>query len=214
MSLVTRRRVIYTGLSRYLPETELLPIMSFWEAHYAEKPAFALNEFLAEVAKRCSHKLERASLYRELITIMNGPAAALLPDPLVQLEAWRKGAGAGAEEVSGLDTQARQTFEALSARLFAALPESQLFAFRRLVSSNLAKVSAETELRLRLRAWLEQGGGLARISLDIQQLRTLLSLIYGGLCEHFGPVQADQLLSQTVREVERMNLPLPPQKLL
>ena len=177
MSLVTRRRAIYTGLSRYLPETELLPIMSFWEANYAEKPAFALNEFLAEVAKRCSQKLERASLYRP-------------------------------------DAQARQTFEALSARLFAALPESQLFAFRRLVASNLAKVSGETELRLRLRAWLEQGGGLARISLDIQQLRTLLSLIYGGLCEHFGPVQADQLLSQAVREVERMNLPLPPQKLL
>ena len=214
MSLVTRRRAIYTGLSRYLPETELLPIMSFWEAHYAEKPAFALNEFLAEVAKRCSHKLERASLYRELITIMNGPAAALLPDPLVQLEAWRKGAGCGAEEVSGPDAQARETFEALSAVLFAALPEVHLFAFRRLVASKLGEMEVETELRLRLRAWLEQGGSLARIALTVQQLRSLLTIIYSGLCEVFGPVQADQLLSTAVRQVQGMNLRLAPQKLL
>ncbi len=214
MSLATRRRAIYTGLSKHLPEAELLPILSFWEANYAEKPAFALNEFLAEVAKRCSQKLERASLYRELITIMNGPSTGLLPDPLSQLEAWRKGAGSGAEEVSGPDAQARETFEALSTVLFAALPEAQLFAFRRLVASKLGEMKADTELRLRLRAWLEQGGGLARIALDVQQLRSLLNFIYSGLCEVFGPVHADQLLSAAVRQVEGMNLRLPPQKLL
>ena len=214
MSLVTRRRAIYTGLSRYLPEAELLPIMSFWEAHYAEKPAFALNEFLAEVAKRCSQKLERASLYRELITIMNGPATALLPDPLQQLEAWRKGAGAGAQEVSGPDAQARETFEALSGVLFAALPEAHRFTFRRLVAAQLAEMDVETELRLRLRAWLEQGGSLVRIGLTVQQLRSLLTLIYSGLCEVFGLVQADQLLSAAVRQVDGMNLRLAPQKLL
>jgi hypothetical protein len=188
--------------------------MSFWEANYAEKPAFALNEFLAEVAKRCSQKLERASLYRELITIMNGPAAALLPDPLLQLEAWRKGAGSGAEEVSGPDAQARETFEALTTVLFTALPEVHLFAFRRLVASKLSEMNADTELRLRLRAWLEQGGSLARIALDVQQLRSLLTIIYSGLCEVFGPVHADQLLSSAVRQVDAMNLRLPPQKLL
>jgi hypothetical protein len=42
--------------------------MSFWEANYAEKPAFALNEFHGRSdPKRCSQKLERASLYRELM---------------------------------------------------------------------------------------------------------------------------------------------------
>lgn len=37
MSLVTRRRAIYTGLAKYLPEAELMPILSFWEANYAGK---------------------------------------------------------------------------------------------------------------------------------------------------------------------------------
>ncbi|MBF7730171.1 hypothetical protein [Pseudomonas sp. N040] len=214
MSLVNRRRAIYTGLARHLPEDELLPMLSYWEAHYAEKPAFALNEFLAEVARRCSQKLERASLYRELLGIMNGPSTALLPDPLVQLQVWRSGAGSVAAEVSGPDAQARQTFVELSSRLFAALPDARQKDLRRLAAGDLSRLNVDAELRLRLRTWLEQGGKLERIVLQLEQLRTLLSLIYGGLCELFGPVQADQLLSRAVREVDELNLPLPPQKLL
>ena len=214
MSLVTRRRAIYTGLAKYLPEAELMPILSFWEANYAEKPAFALNEFLGEVAKRCSSQLERASLYRELIAIMHGPASNLLPEPLQQLETWRQGAGATAVEVSGVDVQARQTFEALSSRLFAALPDNRLPIFQRQLGSRLGELGGTSETRLRIRAWLEQGGSLARVGLELQQYRGLLNLIYTGLCEELGPVQADQLLSQAVRHTEQLKLRLPPQKLL
>lgn len=153
-------------------------------------------------------------MYRELIAIMHGPVAALLPDPLLQLEAWRQGAGASAEEVSGVDVQARQTFEALTDVLFAAIAESRLPAFRRQLASRLGDAGVSAEHRLRIRAWLEQGSGLGRIPLDLQQLRSLLNLVYTGLCEQLGPVQADQLLSQAVRQVEKLDLRLPPQKLL
>ena len=214
MSLVTRRRAIYTGLVRHLPETELMPILSFWEANYAEKPAFALNEFLGEVVKRCNHKLERANLYRELITIMNGPVTALLPDPLVQLEDWRRGAGAGAEEVSGPDVQARETFAALSEVLLDALSSAELSALRSQLGSRLAELGGSTELRLRVRAWLEQGSGLSRIQLGLEQWRLLLNMLYEGLCEQLGPVAADRQLSLAVQQVEKLQLRLPPQKLL
>jgi len=145
---------------------------------------------------------------------MHGPAINLLPDPLQQLEAWRQGAGATAEEVSGIDVQARQTFEALTNRLFAALPESRVAGFRRQLGSRLAELGGSGETRLRIRAWLEQGGSLARVGLDLQQFRGLLNLIYSGLCEELGPVQADQLLSQAVRQAEQLKLRLAPQKLL
>lgn len=214
MSLATRRRAIYTGLVKHLPETELMPILSYWEANYAEKPPFALNEFLGEVVKRCSHKLERANLYRELIAIMNGPATALLPDPLLQLEAWRRGAGAGTEEVSGPDAQARQTFSALSEALFAALTVTQLNALRRQLGSRLGELGGPIELRLRVRTWLEQGSGLERINLQLEQWRNLLNMLYEGLCEQLGPVAADQLLSRAVQQVQKLQLRLPPQKLL
>ncbi|MFT5781493.1 MAG: hypothetical protein ACI9EB_000859 [Pseudomonas sp.] len=214
MSLKNRRRAIYTGLASHLNEDELIPLLSFWEANYADKPTFALNEFLTEVVKRCGRKLERGNLYRELISVMNGPSSALLPDPEPKLEAWRKGAGAAAVEVNGPQAQARQTFVALSDCLFAMLPLAQGNTLRRFAASNLKDMGVDTELRLRLRGWLEQGGSLARINLELEQWRKLLSLIYIGLCEYLGPVQADCLLTSAVLQVEQLDLPLPPKKLL
>jgi hypothetical protein len=214
MNPVQRRRAIYTGLVRAVPEQEVLPILSFWEANYSDKPSFALNDFTVEVIRRSSHKLERASLYRELMGAMHGPVAALLPDPLAQLQVWRDGPGAAASEVSGPANQARETFEALSQALFAGLPGQQLVALKRLVAPSLVRVGVEQELYLRLRNWLEQGSGLPKAPLTLEQLRGLINLLYVGLCELLGPVQADRLLSQAVQQSAGLGLALPPQKLL
>ena len=48
-------------------EDELLALLALWESKYADKPSFALNEFLGEVASATERKLERARLYRELV---------------------------------------------------------------------------------------------------------------------------------------------------
>jgi hypothetical protein len=214
MNPVHRRRAIYTGLVRTVPEPEVFPILSFWEANYSDKPSFALNDFTAEVIRRCSQKLERSSLYRELIGAMHGPVTALLPDPLLQLQAWRDGPGAAASEVSGPETQAREAFEALTQALFAGLPAQHLAALKRLVAPTLSRVADEQEMRLRLRNWLERGSGLPKTPLTLEQLRGLINLLYVGLCELLGPVQADRLLSQAVQQSAGLGLALPPQKLL
>ncbi|WP_181418732.1 hypothetical protein [Pseudomonas alcaligenes] len=214
MSLSTRRRAIYTGLAGHLSEEELLPLLSLWEAKYADKPPFALNEFLAEVVQRSGRKLERARLYRELVGALTGPVGDLLPDPAPRLQAWRRGAGQGAEEVSGPDALARQTFDALSQALFAQLDAALVPRLRRFAAGNLNAMQLDTELRLRLRGWLEQGGSLGLTALGLEHLRVLLNLLYVGLCEYLGPVAADQALTRAVQRVELLQLPLPPQKLL
>lgn len=214
MSLVDRRRAIYTGLVRHLPEPEVMPILSFWEAHYAQKPAFALNEFLAEVVKRCSVRLERASLYRELISIMSGPSSGLLDDPLHQLEAWRQAAGLAPQRADPQRQQARQTFDALSSVLLAGLPALERATLGRRVRAGLQQVSAQRDEQLDLRSWLEQGQPLPQPDFSLEQWRRLLNLLYVGCCELLGPVQADQLLSHAVRQVAALDLPLAPQKLL
>lgn len=214
MSLSTRRRAIYTGLAGHLPEEEVLPLLSLWEAKYADKPPFALNEFLAEAGQRCGRKLERARLYRELVGALTGPASALLPDPAPRLQAWRSGEGRGAEEVSGPDALARQTFDALSQALFAQLDAAVVPRLRRFAAGNLNGMRVDAELRLRLRGWLEQGGSLQLTALGLEHLRVLLNLLYIGLCEYLGPVAADQALTRAVRQAETLNLALAPQKLL
>ncbi len=214
MSLTTRRRAIYTGLAGHFGEDEILPLLSLWEAKYADKPPFALNEFLGEVAQRSGRKLERARLYRELVGALTGPASNLLPDPAPRVHAWRQGEGLEAEEVSGPDALARQTFEALSQALFGLLDPDMVPRLRRFAAGNLNGMQLETELRLRLRGWLEQGGSLGLTSLSLEHLRVLLNLLYIGLCEYLGPVTADQVLTRAVQKTERLSLQLPPQKLL
>lgn len=214
MSLTTRRRAIYTGLAGHFGEDEILPLLSLWEAKYADKPPFALNEFLGEVAQRSGRKLERARLYRELVGALTGPASNLLPDPAPRVHAWRQGEGLEAEEVSGPDALAQQTFEALSQALFGLLDPDMVPRLRRFAAGNLNGMQLETELRLRLRGWLEQGGSLGLTSLSLEHLRVLLNLLYIGLCEYLGPVTADQVLTRAVQKTERLSLQLPPQKLL
>ncbi|MEK1904971.1 MAG: hypothetical protein AAAB13_04265 [Pseudomonas sp.] len=214
MSLTTRRRAIYTGLAGHFPEDEIMPLLSLWEAKYSDKPPFALNEFLAEVVQRSGRKLERARLYRELVGALTGPATELLPDPASRLQAWRRGEGQAAEEVSGPDALARQTFDTLSQTLFGLLDPELVPRLRRFAAGNLTGMQVDTELRLRLRGWLEQGGSLGLTALTLEHLRVLLNLLYIGLCEFLGPVLADQVLTRAVQKVDLMHLPLSPQKLL
>lgn len=203
MSLVTRRRAIYTGLAGHFAGDELLALLSLWEDRYAEKPPFALNEFLAEVAQASGQRLERAKLYRELVGALTGPLSALLPDPAPQLHAWRQQQGTRAAEpvVHG---QARDSFGLLSQAMFTALGGEQSERLRRFAAGNLGGMQVDDATRLRVRAWLLQGDEQGLLGLAPEQLRKLLNLLYIGLCEFLGPVAADRLLSRSVQQVEQL----------
>lgn len=214
MGLTQRRRAIYTGLACHFPEDEVLPLLSLWESKYADKPPFALNEFLGEVIQRSGRKLERARLYRELVGALTGPASELLPDPEPRLLAWRQGEMGAQGVLGGPPSDAQLTFEVLSRELFGLLDADMAQQLRRFAAGNLAGMPVDTELRLRLRGWLELGGAASIAMLDLEQLRKLLNLLYIGLCEFLGPVTADQVLTRAIQKAERHALALPPQKLL
>ncbi|WP_225579181.1 hypothetical protein [Pseudomonas sp. PDM14] len=116
--------------------------------------------------------------------------------------------------MSGPDAQARETFEALTETLFGLLDAEMVPRLRRFAAGNLNGMQVDTELRLRLRGWLEQGGTLGLTALGLEQLRMLLNLLYIGLCEYLGPVTADQVLTRAVQKTERLALAMAPQKLL
>ncbi|MCY1287869.1 hypothetical protein D9M68_267660 [compost metagenome] len=214
MSLSVRRRAIYTGLAGHFSEDEVLPLLSLWEAKYADKPSFALNQFLAEVAERTGRKLERAKLYRELVGALTASPAQLLPDPAPRLQAWRQGGGRNPAKAPGEAGQAQQTFAALAGVLFEQLGTAQTLNLRRFAAGNLTGMQVSAEVRLRLRSWLEQGAGPGLDSLGLEELRRLLNLLYIGLCEYLGPVAADQALDRAVKQANSLNLPLAPERLL
>lgn len=214
MRLSLRRRAIYTGLAGHFSDEELWPLLALWENKYSDKPPFALNEFLAEVVLRTERKLERARLYRELVGALTGSPENLLPDPEVQLAAWRQGRHEAARRVTSPDATAQATFLALNQALLEQMDSTQQQALRRFAAGNLGGMEVSAELTLRLRAWLEQGAldGIER--LGIEQLRKLLNLFYIGLCEFFGPVRADRMLSQAVSRVEQQGVAFSARRLL
>lgn len=214
MSLTTRRRAIYTGLAGHFAEDELLAVLALWENKYADKPPFALNEFLGEVASATDRKLERARLYRELVGALTGPLSDLLPDPEPQLRRWRQQVGGAPSLVSATEDHARRSFEALSRALFNDLDMDLLPKLRRFAGGNLSALGCSNQQRLRVRAWLEQAAELEQTGLCVEQLRQLLNLLYVGLCEYLGPVIADQHLSRAVQQVETLHLAFSPRKLL
>lgn len=214
MSLATRRRAIYTGLAGHFAEDELLAVLALWESKYADKPPFALNEFLGEVAATTERKLERAKLYRELVGALTGPLSALLPDPEPLLHSWRQRMGVAVPLRVSPDSQALHTFEALSRVLLNDLDAALVPRLRRFAAGNLSGLTVANEQRLLVRAWLEQGAALESAGLGLEQLRQLLNLLYIGLCEYLGPVIADQRLSQAVQQVEALHLAFAPRKLL
>ncbi|MCU1715520.1 hypothetical protein [Pseudomonas sp. 5P_3.1_Bac2] len=214
MSLSTRRRAIFTGLSGHFAGDELLAVLALWEAKYADKPPFALNEFLAEVAQHTERKLERAKLYRELVGALTGPLSGLLADPEAQLRSWRQRTGGANLLDDEQEQQARKTFEALVRSLLNSLNTDIEPRLRRFAVGNLAGFEALPEQRMQARAWLEQDVSLLGSSLGVKHLRQLLNLLYVGLCEYLGPVVADQRLSQAVQAVETQALPFTPRQLL
>jgi hypothetical protein len=215
MTLSSRRRAIYTGLSCYLAYDELLSAVALWESKYADKPSFALNEFIAELASGGGRKLERARVYRELVGALTGPVAALLPDPEALLTSWRERmqhkSGAAAASPS---EEALRTLEVLSGRLFQAMDAGLLTRLRSFVTGNLSVMNGSNEQRLHVRNWLEQNQSLEGVLLSLTQLRQLLNLIYVGMCEYLGPVEADRRLSQAVHLTDAEQLPFAARQLL
>lgn len=214
MRLSLRRRAIYTGLAGHFSEEEVWPLLALWESKYADKPPFALNEFLAEVVLRTERKLERARLYRELVGALTGPPSQLLPDPEEQLQAWRQGRNEAVRSVAKPDAAAQKTFLSLSQALLEQLEVPQQQALRRFAAGNLGGMQVGAELATRLRIWLEQGTPEGIESLGLEQLRKLLNLLYIGLCEFLGPVRADRVLSQAVSRVEEQGAAFSPRRLL
>ena len=214
MSLSTRRRAIFTGLSSHFSGDELLSVLALWEAKYADKPPFALNEFLAEVARNTERKLERAKLYRELVGALTGPLSGLLADPEPQLSRWRQRMG-NANVVQGQEQQkARNTFEVLAKALLNSLDADLAGRLRRFAVGNLNGFDGLPEQRMQARNWLEQDVSLVGSQLEVKQLRQLLNLLYIGMCEYLGPVVADQRLSAAVKQADARALPFAARQLL
>lgn len=198
MDLVQRRRAVYTGLRPYFNDQEMANALTLWEQDFSQKPAFALNVFIARCCTTPELKEKRGEILRAVISAMDLPLNQLLPDPqkMVKTEAELK-----ADANHQLDS-VTSAFVALLTTMLSRYDFSTQGGVRNFVIDNLAKVKLEAPKAQRMREWLSGQSTHLAANYKVEVLQKLVNLAYVAMCEYVGPVKADQNLSQSLKEVE------------
>lgn len=198
MDLVQRRRAVYTGLRPFFNDLEISKVLELWERDFSQKPMFALNVFIARCCTTPELKAKRGELLRAVIYAMDLPPGQLLPDPVKSL---KTEAEIRAESDHKLDNLTN-TFVLLLAAMLAKYDLATQAGIRNFMIENIDKLKFEPRGAQRMRDWLSGQSSNLAADYKIDVLQKLVNLAYVAMCEYVGPVKADQLLAQALKEVE------------
>jgi hypothetical protein len=198
MDLVQRRRAVYTGLRPFFNDLELSHALITWERDFSQKPTFALNVFIARCCTTPELKEKRGEILRAVIYAMDLPLSQLLPDPQKQM---RSEAELKADAQYELDN-ITASFVALLTAMLGKYDFSTQSGIRNFVVENLNKAKLEERSAQRMREWLSGQSTYLAADYNIDVLQKLVNLAYVAMCEYAGPVKADQLLAQALKDAE------------
>ncbi|MCB5189523.1 hypothetical protein LG198_02105 [Methylobacillus arboreus] len=207
MDIVLRRRAIFTGLRPFLNDDELLPAIGLWEREYAVQPVFALSGFIAKCCTRPALKAQRGQMLRAVVGAMELPEGQLLPDPGTQLGDEVPRAQRLASPSLSADDKTSMFAILLQAMLSLVEPALQGVIRNRLLQQ-LGKQKLEGLRQQALHDWLAGHSAMLTHSYSLDLLQLFINQAYVVMCEALGPVKADQLLAQAIRQAEIQGQPL------
>lgn len=199
MDLVLKRRAVYTGLKPFLNASEIAPALSLWETEFSSKPNYALASFVTRYCTTDELRRIRTQILSAIIAALESPESLLLSDP---------GSQVGRLTMSDADTQQvvldakNSIFIALSARLWAAVDEMTERSIIDFILRNLTHLKLSGEHAGSLKDWFINRSAMFPANFELSTLQKLINLNYIALCEYYGPVKADRLLSQATHAVE------------
>lgn len=198
MDLIQRRRAIYTGLRPFFNDMELTNALALWEQDFSQKPKFALNVFIARCCNTPELKEKRGEILRAVIYAMDLPLDRLLPDPqqLFESDAEYKAA------VNHRLDNETAVFVVLLTALLKQFDYATQGGIRNFLVENLHKLKLEARSAQRIREWLSGQSTQLAANYKIEVLQQLVNITYIVMCQYAGPVKADQLLAQALKEVE------------
>jgi hypothetical protein len=71
------------------------------------------------------------------------------------------------------------------------------------VLENLETIPLQTQERWAFHSWLNQIAPLTGTTPNITTMQQVINLAYVALCEYLGPIKADQLLQNTVSDIQQ-----------
>lgn len=198
MNLPLRRRAIYTGLKPFLNATEMSQALSMWETEFSLKPTYALASFVTRCCTSDELRRIRTQILRALITALESPEALLLTDPGSQV-----GKQTLVDDDSSIVLDAKNSvFVALSSALWTAVDETTEKSIIDFILRNLTHLELSSDQSRKLKDWFISRSTTFPCNFELTTLQKLINLNYIALCEYYGPVKADKLLSQATHAVE------------
>lgn len=209
MSVAQKRVAIAAGLRPYLQEDYLRDVMEYWEVHYSQQPAFALQRFLNDICNTALLRSQRSHMLQSVIQSLSRPPEDRISDVAV-VEPVPAAAAQDAtvllDSVQSLhdEQQAQQVacFEALMDALLARVSVPDAEQLRLYLLEHVDRVGLpQTHIRA-MRGWLTGQHHLPTLAFEQKHLQKLVNLLYVGLCEYLGPTKADRALAAAVNQVE------------
>ena len=197
MDLKLRRRAIYTGMSPYFDDADLLAALHLWQTSYSDKPKHVLAEFLSICCKTEELKAQQNDILSSISQAMKLPENLLFADPIDEIS---KKINVLAKK-NGADSTTI-LFALFFESLLNKTHEDEIEAIRAFVAKHSAKLNLDQFQKSELFDWLNHEANTLILQYDLQTLRQLINFAYIAICEYRGAPKADQFIAQTIKELE------------
>ena len=198
MDLVLKRRALYTGLRPHLNDEELVTALKLWQLEYSEKPKFAFTAFLAVITNTEKLRRQRTRILSSLLRAMELSEVDLLADPYSELSKQYEFITENVME----EDHTIDVFIVFFEKLQVKMDEKDALGVRAYIIQNVKKLNLNTRTTMQLTEWINKESSVLKGRYNLSSLRQVINLAYVAMCQLKGPVKTDQLLSQTIRDVE------------
>jgi hypothetical protein len=209
-TISAKRRAVYTGLQPFLRDNELMEAMILWENRYADEPKFSLRYFASDLSKHIQRPHDANRLYINLVSTQSKPVNELLPDPLEEINAYRKRRDINtllgepaASAASHYAVPEIEAFKVLVNKWLGLETSAAAIDINRFVMLNLDRLDIDPSLKVQISRWLADDRKDIKVNnLQIKDLRKIINLFYIGFCEYIGPPRADALLAEAITRLK------------
>ncbi len=196
-----KRKAVEEALMPFIHGKTLANALILWDEKYAHKPTFALQHYLRELCSDLEIAHMRSRMLQALVSTFSSlqddrqsrTPASYSPRPITPATSAHK----------TTSSPILLMFMDLVEQLIAAPGGDASTRIRLYVLENLEKIPLLTQERWAFQGWLNEMAPLTGTTPNINTMQQVINLAYVALCEYLGPIKADQILQNTVSEVQK-----------
>ena len=195
-----RRRAVYTALSEFLADEERMILMCLWQSKYSEQPAYALNRFISDICEYLQGACSRATINRKIVWALGLQPEQLDEDPVNKMAEYCK---RYRHELVTNDVMLPQeiVFQRLFFQFTSELNKLEYGAEERIkkyIIEHLPALGLNGALKP-VESWLRSGNQFVSRMLNLQQMCSIIHMVYVCGCEYCGPTSTDRALTIAVK---------------